>query len=58
MRRLLVLILAVAIFATAVAAGGPVAATASAPTGSSGPTITLMTHDSFSVSKSVMRQFT
>ena len=58
MRRLLVLTLAVSILATAVAAAGPVAATASAPTGSSGTTITLMTHDSFAVSKSVMRQFT
>jgi thiamine transport system substrate-binding protein len=58
MRRLLVLTLAVSFLATAVAAAGPVAATASAPTGSSGTTITLMTHDSFNVSKSVMRQFT
>ena len=58
MRRLLVLTIAVSILATAVAAAGPVAATASAPTGSSGTTITLMTHDSFNVSKSVMRQFT
>ena len=58
MRRLLVLTIAVSILATAVAAAGPVAATASAPTGSSGTTITLMTHDSFAVSKSVMRQFT
>jgi thiamine transport system substrate-binding protein len=58
MRRLLVLTLAVSILVTAVAAAGPVAATASAPTGSSGTTITLMTHDSFNVSKSVMRQFT
>ena len=58
MRRPLVLTLAVSILATAVAAAGPVAATAVAPTGSSGTTITLMTHDSFNVSKSVMRQFT
>jgi thiamine transport system substrate-binding protein len=57
MRRLLVLTLAVSILGRVVAAGGPVAAT-SAPTGSSGTTITLMTHDSFNVSKSVMRQFT
>ena len=58
MRRLPVLTLAVSLLVAALAVGGPVAATASAPTGSGGTTITLMTHDSFNASKRVMRQFT
>jgi thiamine transport system substrate-binding protein len=58
MRRLPVLTLAVSLLVAALAVGGPVAATASAPAGSDGTTITLMTHDSFNASKRVMRQFT
>ena len=58
MRRPPVLTLAVSLLVVALAVGGPVPATASAPAGSDGTTITLMTHDSFNVSKRVMRQFT
>ena len=58
MRRLPMLTLAVSLLVAAVAVGGPVAATASAPAGSDGTTITLVTHDSFASSKRVMRQFT
>ena len=60
MRRLAELTLAVSILVTAAAVASPVrtTASASAPAGSSGTTITLMTHDSFNVSKSVIRQFT
>ena len=58
MRRLAELTLAVSILVTAAAVAGPIGATASATADSSGTTITLMTHDSFSVSKSVIRQFT
>ena len=58
MRRLPLFTLAVSLLVAALAAGGPVAATASAPAGSDGTTITLMTHDSFNASKRVIRQFT
>jgi thiamine transport system substrate-binding protein len=59
MRRLPALALAVSLLVAAVGVGGPIAAASSpAPAGPDGTTITLVTHDSFSASRSVLRQFT
>jgi thiamine transport system substrate-binding protein len=63
MRRLPALTLVISLVVTAVGVGSPIAvASTPAPTGTSTgsgeTTITLVTHDSFSASKSVLRQFT
>jgi thiamine transport system substrate-binding protein len=58
MRRLAASVLAVSLLAAAAGVAGPVGASTSTPSRTGDTTITLMTHDSFSVSKRVMRQFT
>jgi len=58
MRRVHALALLLSLLVTAAVVAGPVAAAASAPGRTGNTTITLMTHDSFNVSKKVMREFT
>ncbi len=57
MRRLAASVLAVSLLAAAAGVAGPAGASTTTPSRTGDTTITLMTHDSFSVSKSVMRQF-
>jgi thiamine transport system substrate-binding protein len=58
MRRVNALALTLSLLVTAAIVAGPAAAWASTPDRTSNTTITLMTHDSFNVSKKVMREFT
>jgi thiamine transport system substrate-binding protein len=58
MRRVHALAFALSLLVVAAMVAGPVAASASAPGRAGNTTITLMTHDSFNVSKKVMREFT
>lgn len=58
MRRIPALAFTLMLLVTAATAAGPVAASAAAPSSSGNTTITLMSHDSFAASKSVMRAFT
>jgi thiamine transport system substrate-binding protein len=58
MHRFPALAVTVSLLVGAAIVGGPGSATASEPNGSGDTTITLVTHDSFNVSKRVMRDFT
>jgi thiamine transport system substrate-binding protein len=58
MRRVHALALSLLLLVTAAVVAGPIAASASAPDRGGNTTITLVTHDSFSASKKVMRDFT
>lgn len=58
MRRFPALALTVSMIVATAIVAGPASATTSASTGSGNTTITLVTHDSFNVSKKVMRDFT
>jgi thiamine transport system substrate-binding protein len=58
MRRVHALTFILSLLVAAAIVAGPVTASASAPVRTGNTTITLMTHDSFNVSKKVMREFT